>query len=170
MARKKAEVTEEVKTVEPADVVSGADVVEEKPKKSRKKKVEEPAAEIPAEPIVVEEPEVAPVVPEVVEEVKADEPVVEEVKVEEVKPEPIKAKKATKAEKVEEAVPVVEEKSTTNRVIAKSNLYVLKKPGMLAYKIGSYKAGTKFEILEEQMGWGKIAEGKWINLNYVEKI
>ena len=157
MARKKAEVTEDIKEVEVVETPV-AKVVEDKPKKSRKKKVEEPVAEeVPVAKPVVEEP-VA--VPEVIEEVKVEEPVVEEVK-------PVKVKKA---KKVEEPIakPVVT--SSTYKAVATKTLYVLKVPGALATKIGSYKAGIKFEILEEQMGWGKIADGKWVNLNYIEKI
>lgn len=75
------------------------------------------------------------------------------------KEEPVKEKKSTEVKA-----------STSAQAIAKNNLYVLKVPGDLSTKLGNFKAGTKFTILEETKGWGKIAEGKWINLNYVEKV
>ena len=199
MARKKSEVTEvteEIQSVEPIvettpEVEVTEEVVEEKPKRGRKKKVEEPAEEVKAEDTIVEE------IPEVKEEpVVESEPIVEEVKeepIEEVKP--VKTKKSKKSEitdnpelgpeKVEqyfakldakEENPIVLEvaevtaTSSTYTAIAKSNLYVLRLPGKLDSKIGNYSAGTKFDIIEEYKGWGKIAEGKWINLNYIEKL
>jgi hypothetical protein len=55
-------------------------------------------------------------------------------------------------------------------VVAKTTLNVIKAPGRLDLKVGTYKAGIKLEVIEEKIGWGKVAEGKWINLNYVEKV
>lgn len=192
MAKKNAAVVEE----EINAVETPVEAVEEvKPKKSTKKstkKVEDPVEEIPVETsVVAEEPKVeeAPKKKttkkkaEPVEEVKVEEPavvaepVVEETQeeypvvkygngmisfpthtVEEVKPEPVKDE------------PKVKTASGAYEAIATTNLYVLKTPGILATKRGSYKVGTKFTILEEDRGWGKVADGKWINLNYVEKV
>ena len=150
MARAK-KVTEEVKEAE----VIETPVVEDKPKTTKKK-----ATKKTTEEPVVEEPVVA--VP-VVEDVKVEEPAPV---VEEVKPEPVKEKKAKKVETP------VEEKlvATSGKVVAVKDLYVLKVPGVLSTKMGIYKVGTKFDIIEEDKGWGKIADGKWVNLNYVEKI
>ena len=163
MARKKSEVTEEIQNVEPTiEETPVEEVVETKPKRGRKKKT----AEVVEEPASIEEiPESEEIVP-VVDEVPAEEPIV----VEEVKPEPIKEKKTKKVEtpKVEvvpEPTPV-----TSGMVITKSQVYVLRLPGKLDTKIGNYPMGTKFEIIEEYKGWGKITEGKWVNLNYVEKL
>lgn len=208
MAKKNAEVVEEVQAVETL-----VEAVEEvKPKKSTKKstkKVEDPVKEIPVETsVVAEEPKVeeAPkkkttkkkaepveevkieepiVVPNVIvepESVIEEPPVIEEPQVEktpeeypvvkygngmisfpthtveEVKPGPVKDE------------PKVKTASGAYEAIATTNLYVLKTPGILATKRGSYKVGTKFTILEEDRGWGKVADGKWINLNYVEKV
>ena len=191
MAKKNAEVVEEVQAVE----TPVAAVDEVKPKKATKKstkKVEDPVEEIPVETsVVAEEPKVeeAPKKKttkkkaEPVEEVKVEEPavvaepMVEETQeeypvvkygngmisfpthiVEEVKPEPVKDE------------PKVKTASGAYEAIATTNLYVLKTPGILATKRGSYKVGTKFTILKEDRGWGKVADGKWINLNYVEKV
>ena len=163
MARKKT--TEEIapeaieETIEPVE-----EVVETKPKRTRKKKVEEPVEEVAVETTAVEP------VPEVTEEPDVEvAPVVEEVKSKS-EVAPIAEVKPVKEKKVEE--PVAEPKKTESGydAVATSNLYVLKVPGSLATKLGSFKAGTKFTVLEESKGWGKIAEGKWINLNYIEKI
>lgn len=154
MARKKTTEVEQVEEVVVAETPAVTnliveepmteEVVEDKPKRSRKKKVEEPVVES----VVAEEVVASPVV---------EEPVIKEVKeIVEDKP-----KKATK--------PNVK-KSSSEQVIATANLYVLRIPGALSSKIGVYKSGTKFIILEEKNGWGKVAEGKWINLNYTEKI
>ena len=156
MARKKTTEIEQVEEVqevivEETQVVTDStvekptteEVAVDKPKRSRKKKVEEPVVETITEEIVTTS--------------VAEEPEVEEVK-EVIKDKP---KKATKSDA---------KKSSTDQVIATANLYVLRIPGALSSKIGVYKVGTKFTILEEKNGWGKVAEGKWINLNYTEKI
>lgn len=172
MARKKSEVTEEIQNVEPTiEETPVEEVVETKPKRGRKKKT----AEVIEEPASVEEipesEEIVPVVTEVtpvVDEVPAEELIV----VEEVKPEPIKEKKTKKVEtpKVEVAPEPTPTPTTSGMVITKSQVYVLRLPGKLDTKIGNYPMGTKFEIIEKYKGWGKIAEGKWVNLNYVEKL
>lgn len=170
MARKKAsEAVEEIQeVVETPEVETLEEVVEAKPKKSRKKKVEKSVAEegsdasvatdvpeIVAEPI----PEPTPVVEEIIPEAK-ETPVVE------VKPAKVKTEKKI----ADRDIAVAKDMGTSYAAIATTNLYVLKIPGNLATKLGNFKAGTKFTILEESKGWGKIAEGKWINLNYIEKI
>ena len=173
MARTK-KVIEEVKEAE----VIETPVVEDKPKTTKKKatakKVEEPVEEqVPDLPAVEEE------VKEDTDPVKAyfdklnseaaEPPIVFEA-VEIVEEKPKKVKKV-KAEKVEEPAPAkVEESASGYKAIAVKDLYVLKVPGVLATKLGSYKAGIQFDIIEEDRGWGKIADGKWVNLNYVEKI
>ena len=159
MARKKTteiEQVEEVQEIIVEDTVTEEVAAEDKPKRGRKKKTEEPkVAETPeVVDTVVDEPTTEPEV--VVGETPVVEPILEE--------KPIKAKKSDVAEVKETP------KSTSNNVIATANLYVLKTPGVLTSKIGNYKVGTKFTILEEKNGWGKVAEGKWINLNYTEKI
>lgn len=157
MARKKAETVEEEIKVEEV-VETTPEVVEEKPKRGRKKKVEEPEVEVStaevdltkeihvetADAIVDLDSTPAPVVvntPVVIEEPKVEEPKTE--------------------------TPVVA--STSYTAIAKTSLYVLKTPGVLNSRVGNYKLGTKFVILEEDKGWGKIAENRWVNLNYIEK-
>lgn len=167
MARKKSTETEVVEEIQEVtaeetpevvadpiveDTVTEEVAAEDKPKRGRKKKTEEP--EVVETPEVVDEPAAEPEV--VVEETPVVEPIPEE--------KPAKAKKSDIA-KVKETP-----KSTSGTVIATANLYVLKTPGVLTSKIGNYKVGTKFIILEEKNGWGKVAEDKWINLNYVEKI
>ena len=171
MARKKAEATEVVEEIK--EVAAEAVVEEEKPKRGRKstKKAEAPVEEIPAaepevvEEVKVEEPAAEPEIVAEPEPVVEPEVVVEEPKVEEIKPEPVKEeeKPAKKAE-------VSEIKSAGYQAIAKTSLYVLRVPGVLNSRIGNYKIGTKFTILEEDRGWGKVADGKWVNLNYIEKL
>lgn len=177
MATKKktgVETTEEIKEVE---------AIEEAPKKTTKKSSKK---KVDVEAVSEEAPEE---VPETGELFKTEEDTDVEVvgaKVAEVveEPEPVKPDKVEKAKveksdepkKVEEpkknVAPVKESKVASGeyQAIAKSALYVLKVPGNLNTKLGNFKAGTKFTILEENRGWGKIAEGKWININYIEKI
>lgn len=171
MARKKSTETEVVEEVQEVTVAQTPEVVadpvvedtvaeevaaEDKPKRGRKKKTEEPEVVETPEVVdtVVDEPATEPEV--VVEETPVVEPIPEE--------KPAKAKKSDIVEVKETP------KSTSDKVIATANLYVLKTPGVLTSKIGNYKVGTKFTVLEEKNGWGKVAEDKWINLNYVEKI
>ena len=167
-----APVVEEVKVEAPAqEEVKAEEPAKKKSSKKKAEPIEAPVEEVPVEePAVVAEP--------VVEETPEEFPVVKygngmisfpAHNAEEVESEPVKeeVKPETPAKK---ATPKAETKSGTYMAIAKSNLYVVKTPGILATKLGSYKVGTKFTILEESKGWGKVAEGKWINLNYIEKI
>lgn len=158
---------EEIPAAEP-EVVEEVKVEEPVKKKASKKKAE------PVEEVKVEEPAAEPelVAEPVVEETQEEYPVVKYGNgmisfpahdVEEVNPEPVKEEKKP-AKKAEPKA------SGSYQAIAKNSLYVLKVPGKLNTKLGSFQAGIKFTILEEDRGWGKIAEGKWINLNYVEKI
>lgn len=149
MARKKSEVAEEVieevKTVEEV-------AVEEKPKRTRKKKVEEPVEE-------VKEP---------VEEVKEPEPVAEPV----AEPEPEVEVVGNFAAEVK-AVPEVkaEEKAfEPYKAVAKSALNVTKGAGMTFNKIGSISAGSKITVLEVSGNFGRVGKDRWININFIEKI
>ena len=172
MARKKSEVTEvtdEIQSIEPTiEETPVTEVVEEKPKRGRKKKVEEPAAVIEDVSTVEEVPEVAESpVEEAAPEVVISEPeVISAPVVEEVKPEPVIEEKPKAPKKAETASP----KKSSGMAVTKSAVYVLKVPGDLNSKLGNFPAGTKFEILEEFKGWGKVAEGKWVNINYIERI
>ena len=171
MARKKTtevEVVEEIQEVtaeetpevvaDPVveDTVAEEVATEDKPKRGRKKKTGEPEVAETSEVVdtVVGKPATEP-------EVFAEETLVAE---------PLPEEKSTKAKKSDIAEVKKTPKSTSGTVIATANLYVLKTPGVLTSKIGNYKAGTKFTILEEKNGWGKVTEGKWINLNKKKKI
>lgn len=173
MARKKSEVTEvteEIQSIEPTiEETPVTEVVKEKPKRGRKKKVEEPVVVIEDVPTVEEVSEVVESpVEEAAPEVVISEPeIVSAPVVEEVKPEPVIEEKPKAAPKKAEAA---SPKKSSGMAVTKSAVYVLKVPGDLSSKLGNFPAGTKFEILEESKGWGKVAEGKWVNLNYIERI
>lgn len=117
-------------------------VVEEKPKATRKKKATKKVEE-----------------PAVVEEVKAvEEPVVEE-----------KPKKVKTANKVE--TPATVEEFPYNAIVKeKVLLNVMREPNMFCTKVGTRNPGVRITILEHSGNWGKIGTGKWVNLNYIEKI
>lgn len=173
MATKKKTDVEVVEVVEEAKEATPKKTT----KKSSKKKVnveavsEEAPEEVPETGELIKTEEDTDVIAEPIVEAPTVEPEI----VEEVSVEPTKTP-VEEPEKVEElkknVAPVKEPKATSGeyQAIAKSALYVLKVPGNLNTKLGNYKAGTKFTILEEDRGWGKIAEGKWININYIEKI
>lgn len=181
MAKKKKSEELQETVLEPVEVVEASPEVEEvKPKSSKKKKAVEEVA-----PDVVEEVTAVPAEPELsADKVKeyfenldaeASEPpiVFEGVNLAEEKPKKVK-KPAEKKEKK----PAIEAKKAKpanevpyNAIVnAKVALNVMKEPSVFCTKVGSLKAGSRVKILEVCGNFGKIGNGKWININYIEKI
>ena len=109
-------------------------------------KTEEPVVTEPIEPVA--EPVTEPVVSEPVSEPVAT-------------PAPVATKPAAKP---------AASKTYTAKVTAKAGLNIRKGPGMSYGKVGALACNAKVKILATKGNWGKIANNKWINLNYIKKI
>jgi hypothetical protein len=54
--------------------------------------------------------------------------------------------------------------------VTASNLNIRSQPDPNASIAGAVKLGDAFEVTAQKNGWGKIGEGKWINLSYTTDI
>lgn len=180
MAKKKAEVAEEVKDI--AEVVGTPveSTVEESPKETKTtkkstakkkttKKVETPTVEEVAEVVTEATPKVEADAPESVD------PIIEDIKVEELEPEiveePVKETPVTPVEKPVKAKSETKASGSYQAVVSGNGTVDVRCDAtFFSDKLGAYRSGIRLTILEEKNGWGKLAENKWIPLNYITKI
>ena len=184
MAKKKKSEEIQETVLEPVEVVEASPEVEtpkKTTKKSAKKKVEEPVVEeVKEEPALDAEKVEAYFEKLDTESVEAP-IVVEDATVVEVPAEVVaeeKPKKVKKVKKTEAPAPVKEVKIEASAdefpytavVTAKVAANIMKEPSVFCTKVGSLNKGARVKILEVCGNFGKIGNGKWININYIEKI